>query len=42
MDSQLRLKNVADMLTVFMSYFLFHGTFFVVFSAQSYYFYEDD
>ena len=30
------------MLAVFMSYFVFHGAFFAVFSAQSYWFFEQD
>lgn len=41
-DQQKRLKNVSEMLGLFMSYFVFHGLFFVVFSAQSYWFHADN
>ena len=41
-DSAKRLKNIESMLLTFLSYFLFHGLFFVVFSAQSYWFYEEN
>ena len=41
-DSVKRLKNVEEMLSSFMSYFFFHGCFFLVFSAQSYWLYKDN
>lgn len=37
-----RRKNVEDALNTFMSYFLYHGFFFLIFSGQSYYFYTED
>ena len=42
MDLAKRKKNVANMLNSFMSYYAYHGLFFLVFSAQNYFFPSED
>lgn len=42
MDFDKRTKNVRQMLNSFMLYFLYHGLFFLVFSGQNYYFYDEE
>lgn len=36
-----RRKNVEEAMNTFMSYFLYHGVFFLVLSCQNYYFYSE-
>ena len=42
MDLDKRRKNVDEALNLFMSYFVYHGVFFVIFSVQNYYYYREN
>ena len=41
-DEEKRLKEVKDVLNAFNAYFAYHGVFFLFFSAQNYFLYEEN